>query len=76
MLKLKDPTLLRQRAFIAGGPLAPIFAFDTEEEAIAQANATEFGLASYFCSRHIGRVMRVAEAQGRGAAAAARRRHR
>jgi len=44
------------------GPLAPIFAFDTEEEAIAQANATEFGLASYFYSRDIGRVMRVAEA--------------
>ncbi|MDM0033181.1 NAD-dependent succinate-semialdehyde dehydrogenase [Variovorax sp. J22P271] len=44
------------------GPLAPIFAFDTEEAAIAQANATEFGLASYFYSRDIGRVMRVAEA--------------
>jgi succinate-semialdehyde dehydrogenase/glutarate-semialdehyde dehydrogenase len=44
------------------GPLAPIFAFDTEDEAIAQANATEFGLASYFYSRDIGRVMRVAEA--------------
>lgn len=43
------------------GPLAPIFAFDTEEEVIALANDTEFGLASYFYSRDIGRVMRVAE---------------
>jgi succinate-semialdehyde dehydrogenase/glutarate-semialdehyde dehydrogenase len=43
------------------GPLAPIFAFDTEAEAIARANDTEFGLAAYFYSRDIGRVMRVAE---------------
>ncbi len=43
------------------GPLAPIFAFDTEEEVLALANDTEFGLASYFYSRDIGRVMRVAE---------------
>ena len=43
------------------GPLAPIFAFDTEAEVIALANATEFGLAAYFYSRDIGRVMRVAE---------------
>jgi succinate-semialdehyde dehydrogenase/glutarate-semialdehyde dehydrogenase len=43
------------------GPLAPLFRFSTEEEAIAQANATEFGLASYFYTRDIGRVMRVSE---------------
>jgi succinate-semialdehyde dehydrogenase / glutarate-semialdehyde dehydrogenase len=43
------------------GPLAPIFVFDDEEEAIRNANDTEFGLASYFYSRDIGRVMRVAE---------------
>ncbi|HKW84637.1 MAG TPA: NAD-dependent succinate-semialdehyde dehydrogenase [Burkholderiaceae bacterium] len=43
------------------GPLAPIFAFDTEDEVIKLANDTEFGLASYFYSRDIGRVMRVAE---------------
>jgi len=43
------------------GPLAPIFAFDSEDEAIGLANDTEFGLASYFYSRDIGRVMRVAE---------------
>jgi len=43
------------------GPLAPIFAFDTEDEVIALANDSEFGLAAYFYSRDIGRVMRVAE---------------
>ena len=43
------------------GPLAPIFAFDTEAEVITLANDTEFGLAAYFYSRDIGRVMRVAE---------------
>lgn len=43
------------------GPLAPIFVFDTEPEVIARANDTEFGLAAYFYSRDIGRVMRVAE---------------
>lgn len=43
------------------GPLAPLFAFDTEAEAIERANATEFGLAAYFYSRDVGRVMRVAE---------------
>ncbi len=43
------------------GPVAPIFAFDTEEEVIERANRTEFGLAAYFYSRDIGRVMRVAE---------------
>ncbi|KFK96220.1 MULTISPECIES: 3-sulfolactaldehyde dehydrogenase [unclassified Serratia (in: enterobacteria)] len=43
------------------GPLAPLFRFSTEEEVIAQANATEFGLASYFYTRDIGRVMRVSE---------------
>jgi succinate-semialdehyde dehydrogenase/glutarate-semialdehyde dehydrogenase len=44
------------------GPLAPIFAFDTEAEVIELANDSEFGLAAYFYSRDIGRVMRVAEA--------------
>ncbi|HZT55215.1 MAG TPA: NAD-dependent succinate-semialdehyde dehydrogenase [Burkholderiaceae bacterium] len=43
------------------GPLAPIFAFDTEAEVLALANDSEFGLAAYFYSRDIGRVMRVAE---------------
>lgn len=44
------------------GPLAPIFKFKTEQEAIAAANNTEFGLASYFYSRDIGRIYRVGEA--------------
>jgi succinate-semialdehyde dehydrogenase/glutarate-semialdehyde dehydrogenase len=44
------------------GPVAPVFRFKTEEEVIALANATEFGLASYFYSRDIGRIFRVAEA--------------
>jgi succinate-semialdehyde dehydrogenase/glutarate-semialdehyde dehydrogenase len=43
------------------GPVAPLFKFKTEEEAIAMANATEFGLACYFYTRDIGRVWRVAE---------------
>ena len=44
------------------GPLAPLFKFDTEEEIIALANDTIFGLASYFYSRDIGRITRVQEA--------------
>ena len=44
------------------GPVAPVFRFKTEKEAIALANSTEFGLAAYFYSRDIGRVWRVAEA--------------
>ena len=43
------------------GPVAPIFTFDSEEQAIEMANDTEFGLAAYFYSRDIGRVYRVAE---------------
>ncbi|WP_374665758.1 NAD-dependent succinate-semialdehyde dehydrogenase [Ramlibacter sp.] len=44
------------------GPLAPVFRFHTEQEAIAAANDTEFGLASYFYSRDVGRIFRVSEA--------------
>lgn len=44
------------------GPVAPVFSFKTEEEAITLANNTEFGLASYFYSRDIGRIFRVGEA--------------
>ena len=44
------------------GPLAPLFRFKTEEEAVRMANDTEFGLASYFYSRDLARVWRVAEA--------------
>ena len=44
------------------GPFAPVFRFKAEQEAIDAANNTEFGLASYFYSRDIGRIYRVAEA--------------
>jgi len=43
------------------GPLAPLFRFSTEEEAIRMANDTEFGLAAYFFSQNLGRVWRVSE---------------
>jgi succinate-semialdehyde dehydrogenase/glutarate-semialdehyde dehydrogenase len=44
------------------GPVAPLYRFKTDDEAIKMANDTEFGLASYFYSRDIGRIWRVAEA--------------
>ena len=44
------------------GPFAPVFRFKTEQEAIDAANNTEFGLASYFYSRDVGRIFRVSEA--------------
>src|SRR4029078_9060136 len=44
------------------GPVAPLFRFSTEADAVALANATEFGLAAYFYGRDIGRLWRVAEA--------------
>ena len=44
------------------GPLAPLFRFHSDEEAIQMANDTEFGLAAYLYSRDIGRIWRVAEA--------------
>lgn len=63
-----EPTLLvdvtpemkvaREETF---GPVAPLFRFETEAEAVAMANATEFGLAAYFFSRDLGRVWRVSE---------------
>jgi succinate-semialdehyde dehydrogenase/glutarate-semialdehyde dehydrogenase len=44
------------------GPLAPIFRFETEAQAIAMANDTEFGLASYLYTQNLGRAWRVSEA--------------
>ena len=44
------------------GPVAPLFRFHTDDEAIALANDTPFGLAAYFYGRDVGRVWRVAEA--------------
>jgi len=54
-----DMVVAREETF---GPLAPLFRFKLEEEVIKLANDTEFGLASYFYARDIGRVWRVAEA--------------
>jgi succinate-semialdehyde dehydrogenase / glutarate-semialdehyde dehydrogenase len=54
-----DMAVAREETF---GPVAPLFRFKTEEEVIAAANATEFGLACYFYSRDIGRIWRVGEA--------------
>jgi succinate-semialdehyde dehydrogenase/glutarate-semialdehyde dehydrogenase len=54
-----DMLCAREETF---GPVAPVFRFHTEAEAIAAANNTEFGLASYFYSRDVGRIFRVAEA--------------
>ena len=54
-----DMLCAREETF---GPFAPVFKFKTEQEAIDAANATEFGLASYFYSRDIGRIWRVGEA--------------
>ena len=54
-----DALIFREETF---GPVAPLFRFKTEEEAIKLANDTEFGLASYFYARDVGRIFRVAEA--------------
>ncbi len=54
-----DMMVAREETF---GPLAPLFRFKTDADVIAMANDTEFGLASYFYSRDVGRIWRVAEA--------------
>ena len=51
--------LAREETF---GPVAPLFRFNTEADVIAMANATEYGLASYFYTRDLARSWRVAEA--------------
>jgi succinate-semialdehyde dehydrogenase/glutarate-semialdehyde dehydrogenase len=55
----QDMKVAREETF---GPVAPLFRFNTEAEAIKMANDTEFGLAAYFYSRDLGRVWRVGEA--------------
>jgi succinate-semialdehyde dehydrogenase / glutarate-semialdehyde dehydrogenase len=54
-----DMLLAREETF---GPVAPLFKFESDADVIALANATEFGLASYFYARDLSRVFRVAEA--------------
>jgi len=53
-----DAELRREEIF---GPVAPIFVFDTEDEAVAAANDTEYGLVSYVFTRDVNRALRVAE---------------
>ncbi len=55
----QDMLVAKEETF---GPLAPVIKFDTDADAIAKANDTEFGLAAYFYARDLGRVWRVAEA--------------
>ena len=64
-----QPTVIRgvdERMLVANeetfGPVAPIFEFDTEEEVIEKANNSRFGLAAYFFTRDVNRVVRVSEA--------------
>ncbi|RGE46372.1 NAD-dependent succinate-semialdehyde dehydrogenase [Comamonas testosteroni] len=54
-----DMRIAKEEVF---GPVAPVFRFKTEEDAIRMANDTEFGLAAYFYARDVGRVWRVSEA--------------
>jgi len=54
-----EALIFREETF---GPIAPLFRFKTEEEAIRLANDTPFGLASYFYSRNVARIFRVSEA--------------
>jgi succinate-semialdehyde dehydrogenase/glutarate-semialdehyde dehydrogenase len=55
----REMAVAREETF---GPVAPLFRFETDAEAIALANDTEFGLAAYFYGRDVGRIWRVAEA--------------
>lgn len=55
----QEMKIAREETF---GPVAPLFRFNTEEEVIAMANDTEFGLAAYFYTENVRRTWRVAEA--------------
>ncbi|MGH7028567.1 NAD-dependent succinate-semialdehyde dehydrogenase [Brevundimonas sp.] len=59
----QDMQVCKEETF---GPVTPVVRFETEEEGLAMANATEFGLAGYFYARDMGRVWRVAEAMETG----------
>ena len=55
----RDAVIFNEETF---GPVAPLFRFTTDEEAVEMANDSEFGLAAYFYARDVGRIFRVAEA--------------
>jgi succinate-semialdehyde dehydrogenase/glutarate-semialdehyde dehydrogenase len=59
LLDVTDDMAIAQEEIF--GPAAPILVFDTEEEVVRRANATKFGLAAYFYTRDLARLMRVAE---------------
>jgi succinate-semialdehyde dehydrogenase/glutarate-semialdehyde dehydrogenase len=59
---INTDTSMRMASEEIFGPVAPLYRFKTEEEAVTMANDTPFGLAAYFYSRDIGRVWRVSEA--------------
>lgn len=54
-----DARILKEEVF---GPVAPVIGFDTEEQGIAAANDTEYGLAAYIYTQSLDRALRVAEA--------------
>jgi succinate-semialdehyde dehydrogenase/glutarate-semialdehyde dehydrogenase len=56
-----EPTVLTDVTTDTFGPVAPLYGFKTDDEAVKMANDTEFGLATYFYSRDIGRIWRIAE---------------
>ncbi len=65
----READIFRDETF---GPVAPLFRFSTEDEAIEMANDTEFGLAAYFYTRDVGRIFRVAR-RSRAASSASTR---
>jgi succinate-semialdehyde dehydrogenase / glutarate-semialdehyde dehydrogenase len=64
-----DMVITKEEIF---GPVAPLYRFKTDDEAIKVANDTEFGLAAYFYSRDIGRTWRVAEGSNTASSASSR----
>ena len=66
MLTARLPTAAASSAEEIFGPVAPIVSFETEDEAIAKANASEYGLMGYVFTRDLNRALRVAEALDTG----------
>ena len=68
-----DMVITKEETF---GPVAPLYCFKSEDEALKMANDTEIGLAAYFYSRDIGRIWRVAEHLDTASSASARASYR